>query len=99
MAGPVPATHVLTPRKFKGVDGRDKPGHDDVDRSRTSQAGITRPSRESPEMPRYKLLIEYDGTPFVGWQVQDNGASVQGVLTAAVTAFCGESVHVHGAGR
>ena len=50
-------------------------------------------------MPRYKLLIEYDGTPFVGWQVQDNGASVQGVLTAAVAAFCGESVHVQGAGR
>jgi tRNA pseudouridine38-40 synthase len=50
-------------------------------------------------MPRYKLLIEYDGTPFVGWQVQENGASVQGVLTAAVAAFCGESVHVQGAGR
>jgi tRNA pseudouridine38-40 synthase len=50
-------------------------------------------------MPRYKLLIEYDGTRFVGWQMQDNGASVQGVLTAAVTAFCGERVHVQGAGR
>jgi tRNA pseudouridine38-40 synthase len=50
-------------------------------------------------MPRYKLLIEYDGAPFVGWQVQHNGVSVQGVLTAAVVAFCGESVHVHGAGR
>jgi len=50
-------------------------------------------------MPRYKLLIEYDGTRFVGWQVQDNGASVQGVLTAAVAAFCGERVHVQGAGR
>ncbi len=50
-------------------------------------------------MPRYKLLIEYDGGPFVGWQVQDNGVSVQGVLTAAVAAFCGETVHVQGAGR
>jgi tRNA pseudouridine38-40 synthase len=50
-------------------------------------------------MPRYKLTIEYDGRPFVGWQVQDNGVSVQGVLTAAVAAFCGETVHVQGAGR
>jgi tRNA pseudouridine38-40 synthase len=50
-------------------------------------------------MPRYKLTIEYDGAPFVGWQVQDNGPSVQGVLAAAVAAFCGEYVHVQGAGR
>ncbi|SRR5579871_1694625 len=50
-------------------------------------------------MPRYKLLIEYDGGPFVGWQVQHNGMSVQGVLTAAVAAFCGETAHVQGAGR
>jgi tRNA pseudouridine38-40 synthase len=50
-------------------------------------------------MPRYKLTIEYDGRPFVGWQVQDNGISVQGVLTTAVAAFCGETVQVQGAGR
>jgi tRNA pseudouridine38-40 synthase len=50
-------------------------------------------------MPRYKLLIEYDGAPFVGWQVQHNGVSVQGVLTAALAAFCGENVPVRGAGR
>jgi tRNA pseudouridine38-40 synthase len=50
-------------------------------------------------MPRYKLTLEYDGAPFVGWQMQDNGLSVQGVLTAAIAAFCGESVAVHGAGR
>ncbi len=50
-------------------------------------------------MPRYKLTIEYDGTPFVGWQVQDNGPSVQGVLTAAIAAFTGERVVVAGAGR
>jgi tRNA pseudouridine38-40 synthase len=50
-------------------------------------------------MPRYKLLIEYDGAPFVGWQVQHNGVSVQGVLRAAASAFCGEKVQVQGAGR
>ena len=50
-------------------------------------------------MARYKLTIEYDGTPFVGWQVQDNGPSVQGVLTEAIAAFTGERVVVAGAGR
>ena len=50
-------------------------------------------------MPRYKLTIEYDGTPFVGWQAQDNGVSVQGVLTAAIAAFTGEQAAVGAAGR
>ena len=50
-------------------------------------------------MPRYKLTIEYDGRPFVGWQVQDNGPSVQGALMLAIEAFCGERVKVGGAGR
>lgn len=50
-------------------------------------------------MPRYKLMIEYNGAPFVGWQVQDNGPSVQGALEAAVLAFCGENASVRGAGR
>jgi tRNA pseudouridine38-40 synthase len=50
-------------------------------------------------MPRYKLTIEYDGTPFVGWQTQANGLSVQAVVETAVTAFCGARVAVQGAGR
>ncbi|MGH6769024.1 MAG: tRNA pseudouridine(38-40) synthase TruA [Xanthobacteraceae bacterium] len=50
-------------------------------------------------MPRYKLTIEYDGAPFVGWQIQANGLSVQGVLTNAIVAFAGERAGVHGAGR
>jgi tRNA pseudouridine38-40 synthase len=50
-------------------------------------------------MPRYKLIIEYDGTPFVGWQVQGAGTTVQGVLIEAITAFCGHTVKVAGAGR
>jgi tRNA pseudouridine38-40 synthase len=50
-------------------------------------------------MPRYKLTIEYDGTPFSGWQIQDNGPSVQGALIEAIAAFAGERVSVNGAGR
>jgi tRNA pseudouridine38-40 synthase len=50
-------------------------------------------------MPRYKLTIEYDGTTFVGWQSQENGTSVQAVLTEAIAAFAGERVAVGGAGR
>jgi tRNA pseudouridine38-40 synthase len=50
-------------------------------------------------MPRYKLTIEYDGGPFCGWQIQENGASVQGALETAVKAISGETVRVHGAGR
>jgi tRNA pseudouridine38-40 synthase len=50
-------------------------------------------------MPRYKLTLEYDGSPFVGWQVQANGLSVQGALETALHALCGEPIVVHGAGR
>ncbi len=50
-------------------------------------------------MPRYKLTIEYDGTPFIGWQAQDSGASVQGMLSDAIFAFAGERPAVQGAGR
>lgn len=50
-------------------------------------------------MPRYKLTIEYDGRPFCGWQVQENGPSVQGALETAAKALCGEAVKVNGAGR
>ena len=50
-------------------------------------------------MPRYKLTIEYDGTPFSGWQIQADALTVQGVLTAAVEALSGERVLVQGAGR
>ena len=50
-------------------------------------------------MTRYKLTLEYDGTPFVGWQRQDNGASVQAEVEAAVEAFCETQINVYGAGR
>lgn len=50
-------------------------------------------------MPRYRITIEYDGTPFVGWQIQAEGQSVQGALREAVRRFCGEEVQIKGAGR
>ncbi len=50
-------------------------------------------------MPRYKLTIEYDGAPFVGWQVQESAPSVQGAIMTAITAFSGEKAMVQGAGR
>ena len=50
-------------------------------------------------MPRYKLILEYDGAPFAGWQIQAEGLTVQGVLTAAVEALSGEKTLVQGAGR
>jgi tRNA pseudouridine38-40 synthase len=46
-----------------------------------------------------KLTLEYDGAPFVGWQVQPNGPSVQGVLQEAIEKLCGSAVRVTGAGR
>jgi tRNA pseudouridine38-40 synthase len=50
-------------------------------------------------MPRYRATLEYDGTPFVGWQVQAEGLSVQGRLAEAIRAFCSETVMPRGAGR
>ncbi len=50
-------------------------------------------------MSRYKLTLEYDGTPFVGWQVQDGQLSVQGRLAQAIADFSGEDMVPRGAGR
>jgi tRNA pseudouridine38-40 synthase len=50
-------------------------------------------------MQRYKIKIEYEGTPFVGWQFQKNGQSVQEVLQKAIFNFSKENVVVTGAGR
>jgi tRNA pseudouridine38-40 synthase len=49
-------------------------------------------------MPRYKLTLEYDGTPFAGWQMQDR-PTVQGRLTEAIKAFSGDDMIPRGAGR
>jgi tRNA pseudouridine38-40 synthase len=50
-------------------------------------------------MPRYKLTLEYDGAPFVGWQRQENGLSVQETIETALEALGGERVTIRGAGR
>ncbi|MEY4706336.1 MAG: tRNA pseudouridine synthase [Pseudomonadota bacterium] len=50
-------------------------------------------------MPRFRLTLEYDGGPFVGWQRQAEGASVQGALEDAIEKLSGERVTVTGAGR
>jgi tRNA pseudouridine38-40 synthase len=50
-------------------------------------------------MPRYKLTIEYDGSPYVGWQAQDNGPSVQAAIMVAIAAFAGERAALQAAGR
>ena len=50
-------------------------------------------------MPRYRLIIEYDGGPFCGWQIQENQLSIQGALEDAVAAINGAHARVNGAGR
>ena len=50
-------------------------------------------------MPRYRLTLEYDGGPYVGFQAQENGPTVQGHLERAIAAFSGEHARVHTAGR
>ncbi|MBN8984762.1 MAG: tRNA pseudouridine(38-40) synthase TruA [Rhizobiales bacterium] len=50
-------------------------------------------------MPRYRLIIEYDGGPFCGWQIQENQRSIQGALEDAVAAINGAPARVNGAGR
>src|SRR5688572_6668349 len=47
----------------------------------------------------YKLLLQYDGTDFHGWQIQENLRTVQGELTSALSLIDGRSVSVHGSGR
>lgn len=51
-------------------------------------------------MPTYRLVVEYEGSGFAGWQIQADGEStVQGELNAAVTRVTGERARLTGAGR
>ncbi len=50
-------------------------------------------------MHNYKIIVEYDGTNFVGWQQQENRQSIQAALQEAVVKLSGEKVTIFGAGR
>jgi len=50
-------------------------------------------------MYNYKIIVEYDGTNFVGWQQQENGQSIQATLQEAAFKLSGEKVTIFGAGR
>lgn len=50
-------------------------------------------------MTRFALTVEFDGRPFMGWQRQDHGPSVQQAIEEAVLAATGEPARVHAAGR
>ncbi|HET7817620.1 MAG TPA: tRNA pseudouridine synthase A, partial [Sphingomicrobium sp.] len=50
-------------------------------------------------MTRWRLTIEYDGRPFMGWQRQEHGPSVQQALEEAIRRMTGEAAAVHAAGR
>ncbi len=50
-------------------------------------------------MTRFRLTVEYDGRPFMGWQRQPHGPSVQAALEDAAKAITGEDIILHAAGR
>ncbi|MGZ8361693.1 MAG: tRNA pseudouridine(38-40) synthase TruA [Allosphingosinicella sp.] len=50
-------------------------------------------------MTRFRLIVEYDGRPFMGWQRQPHGPSVQQAIEEAVKAITHEPVTLHAAGR
>lgn len=50
-------------------------------------------------MTRYKINLEYDGTDLIGWQENQDGPSVQSLVTDAIYKFCGEKTNVVSAGR
>ena len=50
-------------------------------------------------MTRFRLTVEFDGRPFMGWQRQAHGPSVQAAIEEAILNITGESIIVHSAGR
>ena len=50
-------------------------------------------------MKRVKLIVAYDGTAYCGWQVQNNGETIESVLNRHLSALTGELITVTGASR
>ena len=50
-------------------------------------------------MPRYRLILEYDGGPYKGFQAQEDQPTIQASVERAVKAFCGQALRLHAAGR
>ena len=50
-------------------------------------------------MNKYKIVLEFDGSNYVGWQKQENGKSIQESIEIAIQKLIGEKAIVHGAGR
>ena len=68
-------------------------------RDERRSAALPAPEPPKASCPATASLVEYDGTPFLGWQRQAQGTSVQGALEDALFQFCGEAASVRGAGR
>ncbi|MFR1412030.1 MAG: hypothetical protein ACLSUW_06825 [Akkermansia sp.] len=50
-------------------------------------------------MPRIRFITAYDGRPYLGWQSQPGGRTVQDKLERAFSTLFGEAVRIHGSGR
>ena len=50
-------------------------------------------------MKRVKLVVAYDGTNYRGWQVQNNGETIESMLNRAISSLTGEDIHVMGSSR
>ena len=50
-------------------------------------------------MYRYQILIEYDGTPYIGWQIQRKGRSIQKTIQLILSKLLNEKIILHGSGR
>src|SRR5512135_720839 len=69
------------------------------DDARGAAARISSCEGDDPAVTRWRLTIEYDGSPFMGWQRQEHGPSVQQTLEEALLRMTGEQAVFTAAGR